>query len=75
MIGERLVEVIDFEKDCMPISFERTEVVFAIWVVGVAEVVIDGDGLDDPGDGLGPKGGDASGHHGMASGKIGATRH
>jgi hypothetical protein len=25
--------------------------VFAIRVVGVAEIVIDGDGLDDPGDG------------------------
>ena len=48
VIRERLVEIIDFEKDGVAVSFERAEVVLAKGVVGVAEIVIDRDGLDDP---------------------------
>jgi hypothetical protein len=39
-------------------------------IAGVAEIVIDRDGLDDAGDGFGPESRDASGHHGMAVGQV-----
>ena len=59
MGGERLVEIIDLEKDRLAVGFERAEVVFFVRVVGVAEIVIDGDGLDDARDSFGTERGDA----------------
>ena len=64
--GEPLVEIIDFEKDQMAIGLKRAKVVFPVWVVGVAKIVVHRDGLDDPGDSFGAERGDASGHNGMA---------
>jgi len=51
----RLVEGINLEKDFVAIGFERTEVVFFVRIVGVAEIVVDGDRLDDARDSLGAK--------------------
>ena len=48
MIGERLVEIIDFEKYRVAIGFELAEVVLFVRVVGVTKVVVHGDRLDDP---------------------------
>jgi hypothetical protein len=48
MVGESPVEIIDLEKDRDAIDVERSEVVLFVWVVGLAEVVEDRDGLDDP---------------------------
>ncbi len=52
MSGQRLIKIIDFKKDCLSVGFERAKIVFAIWVVGLAEIVVDRDGLDDSGDRL-----------------------
>jgi len=42
VIGQVLIEIVDLKKCRVAIGFERTEVVFAVWVVGVAEIVING---------------------------------
>ena len=41
VIGEGLVEVVNFEKYRVAVGLKRAEVVFAIRIVGVAEIVID----------------------------------
>ena len=46
MSGERLVEVIDLEKDHGAVGFERAKVMFFVGIVGVAKIVVHGDGLD-----------------------------
>ncbi len=38
MIGQRLVEIIDFKKDSLTIGFERAQIVFATGVVGVTKI-------------------------------------
>ena len=38
---------VDLEKDRVTVGFKGAEVVLFVWVVGVTEVVIDGDSLDD----------------------------
>jgi hypothetical protein len=40
--SERLVEIIDLEKDRLTIDLKRPKIVFLVPVVGVAEIVIDG---------------------------------
>src|ERR1019366_7179974 len=50
--GQALVVVIDLEKDFVPVRVERAKVVFFMRVVGATKVVVDLDGLDDPGHGL-----------------------
>jgi hypothetical protein len=47
MHGQRGVEIIDLEKDRVAIGFERAKVMFFVWIVGVAKVVVNFDGLDD----------------------------
>ena len=42
-----IVVVVDLEEDGRAFRFERTEVVFFMWVVGTTEVVINRDGFDD----------------------------
>ena len=59
VIFQILVEIIDLEKDCMAVGFERAEIVLLMRIVGVAKVVIDLDGLDDTGDGFGAEGSDS----------------
>ena len=53
MRGQRGVEIIDLEKDRVAIGFERSKVMFFVWIVGVAKIVIDFDCLDDASDSLG----------------------
>ena len=45
MRGQRGVEIIDLEKDRAAIGYERAKVVFFVWIVGMAKVVVDFDGL------------------------------
>src|SRR6266550_2480969 len=50
---------VDLEKYLVTIGIERAEVMFFMRVVGVAEIVIDSDGLDDAFDGFLPERSDA----------------
>jgi hypothetical protein len=52
VIPKCLVEVVDLEKYRVTVGIECTEVVFFVRVVGVAEIVVHSDGLDDPFDGF-----------------------
>ena len=60
--GERLIVVVNFEKDCVAVSREGTEVMLFIWIVGVTEIVIEGDGLNDTRDRFDTKGSDPRRH-------------
>jgi hypothetical protein len=71
-MGKGLIKIIDLEINHVAICFKRPKVVFPIRVVGVAEILVDRDGLDDPGDCLRPEGGDATRHHGMTVGQVAA---
>jgi hypothetical protein len=46
MHGQRGIIIIDLEKDRAAIGFERAKVMFFVWVVGVAKVVVHFDGLE-----------------------------
>ena len=48
----RFLIQIDLEKDRVALGFERAKVMFFVWIVGVAKVVEDFDGLDDARDGF-----------------------
>jgi hypothetical protein len=41
------IVIIDLEKDGAALGFKRTKVMFSVWVVGVAKVVIHFDGFDE----------------------------
>lgn len=47
VVGERLIEIIDFEHDPVAVGIEGTKVVFFMWIVGVAKVVVHRNRLDD----------------------------
>jgi len=70
MRGQCGVEIIDLEKDRAAIGLERTKVVFFVWIVGVAKVVIDLDGLHDARDSFGAERSDAYRHDRMALAEI-----
>ena len=57
------IEIIDLEKDSVAVGFERTKIVFFIWIVGVAKVVVDFDCLDDARHCFGTERSDAYRHH------------
>jgi len=42
-MGQRGIVIIDLEKDCVAIGFERAKVMFFVWIVGMAKVVVDFD--------------------------------
>ena len=65
MRGQRGVEIIDLEKDGVALGFERPKVMFFVWIVGVAKVVVGFDGLDDARDGFGAERSDACRHDRM----------
>src|SRR5271163_4610227 len=67
---KRWIEIIDLEKDRVAIDLERTKVVFSMWIVGVAKVVIDFDGLDDARDCFGSQRSNAYRHDRMALAEI-----
>jgi hypothetical protein len=52
VIFQVAIEIIDLEKDRMAFSLERAKVMLFMRVVGMAEIVEHGDGLDDAGHGL-----------------------
>jgi hypothetical protein len=70
VVGEGLVVIIDLEKDDLAVSFECAEVVFAVWVVGVTEAIIDSDCFHDVVDGFSAKGGDARGDDGVGADQM-----
>jgi hypothetical protein len=43
------IEII-VEEQLVPFNFEHAEVMFLVWVIGVAEIVVDRDSLDDASD-------------------------
>ena len=62
--------VIDLEKDGVALGFERAKVMFFIWIVGVAKVVINFDGLDDARDRFRAERSNARRHHRMTLAEI-----
>jgi len=55
VVAEALIVVVDLEEHLVAVGIERAKVVLFVRVVGVTKVVKHRDGLDDPGDGFGPK--------------------
>ena len=43
VVGQRLIEIIDFEKDHLAVGFKRPKVVLFVRVVGVAEMYASGE--------------------------------
>ena len=70
MHGQRGVEIIDLEKDRVAIGFERAKVMFFVWIVGMAKVVVDFDGLDDVRDCFGSERSNACRHDRMPLAEI-----
>ena len=56
MVHEGLIVIIDLKKDHVAVGFECAKVVLFMRVVGVAEIVIDGNCFDDASDRLGAEG-------------------
>ena len=50
MTRQRRVVIIDLEKDRVTIGLERSEVMFLMWIVGVAEVIKDLNRVENAGD-------------------------
>jgi hypothetical protein len=59
VVRQGLVEIIDLEKDRLTFGLERPKIMLFVWVIGVAEVVIHRDSLDDALDSLLAKRSDA----------------
>ena len=64
------IVIIDLEKDRVAVGFERAKVMFFVWIVGVAKVVVDFDGLDDARDCFGAERSDARRHDRMTLAEI-----
>ena len=52
----RVIEIIDLEKYLVAIDLEHSEVVLFVWVVGMAEIVVNGDCFYDTRHGFGAQG-------------------
>ena len=48
MASERVVVIVDLEKDAVPVRFKAAKVMLFVWVIGMAKVVVDRDSLGDP---------------------------
>ena len=66
----RNLAVIDLEEDRLAIDLKRPKIVFFVWVIGVAEIVVHGDGFDDASDGFSTEGGDTGCDEGRADGEV-----
>ena len=64
------VVIIDLEKDRLAIDLERAKVMFFVWIVSVAKVVVDFDRLDDARDRFRAKRSNARRHHRMTLAEI-----
>jgi len=69
-VGEGSSKIIDLEKDSFPLDLERSEVMFAVRVVGVAEVIIPSDCLNDPVERFPAKSGDPGGDDGATADQM-----
>jgi hypothetical protein len=58
------------KKIVFPLNLERSEVVFSVRVVGVAEVIIHSDCFDDPLERFSAKSGDPRGDDGAAADQM-----
>jgi len=70
VVGPRLVVVVDLEKDRAAVDLERAKVVFFVWIVGVAKVVVDFDCFHDARDRFAAEGGYARRHEGTTVAEI-----
>ena len=70
MSSESLVKIIDLEKDRLAIDLKRPKVVLLIWVIGVTEIVVDSDRLNDATDGFGAEGRDTGGDEGRTDSEV-----
>jgi hypothetical protein len=70
VVRQGLVEVIDLEKDLLSVGLERPQIMFFVWVIGVAKIVIHRDGFDDALDSLLAKGSDAWRDNGNAAEQV-----
>ena len=70
MVRQVLVEVVDLEKDRLSVGFERPKIMFFVWVIGVAKIVIHRDGFDDALDSLLAKRSDAWRDDGEAAEQV-----
>ena len=68
--SESLVKIIDLEKDRLAIDLKRPKVVLLIWVIGVTEIVVDSDRLNDATDGFGAEGRDTGGDEGRTDSEV-----
>jgi hypothetical protein len=70
MHGQRGIKIIDLEKYLVAIGFERAEIVLFVWVVGVAEIVVNGNCFDDAGHCFGAQGGDTGRNKGRTGAEV-----
>ena len=70
MVRQVLVVIIDLEKDRPTVSLERPKIMFFVWVIGVAKIVIHRDGFDDAVDSLLAKRSDAWRDDGEAAEQV-----
>jgi hypothetical protein len=64
------IVIIDLEKDRVALDLERAKVMFFVWIIGAAKVVVDFDRLDDARDCFGAERNDAYRHDRMALAEI-----
>ena len=64
------IVIIDLEKDCVVLDLERAKVMFFVWIVSMAKVVVDFDRLDDARDCFGAERSDAYRHDRMVLAEI-----
>jgi hypothetical protein len=68
--SECLIEIIDLEKDRLSIDLERPKVMFLVWVIGVAEIIVHGNCFDDASNGFGAEGRDTGGDEGRTDSEV-----
>jgi hypothetical protein len=70
MQSQRAIKIVDLEKDRVALDLERAKVMFFVWIVGVAKLVVDFDGFDDARYGVGSERSDTYRHDRMALAEI-----
>ena len=70
VLAKRLIVVVDLEKDRVAVGVEHTEIMLFVRIVRLAEVVIDGDGLDNSCHGFRSECRDARRYDSVASAEV-----
>src|ERR1035437_7067004 len=70
MVRQGRIEIIDLEKDRLAVGLERPKIMFFVWIIGVAKIVIHRDGFDDAVDSLLAKRSDAGRDDGEAAEQV-----